>query len=192
MILSDAQLKRLVSTLNLSPSQLDAIRPFLRVQSYDVGEHFVRAGEHTKTVGLIMQGVFRFYYITYAGDDVTKSFCAEGEFVGVYSSLILNETATFSIEALEPSIVLTFPFADFARLSETDLAWLNVRLRMVEQLYLKKQRREQELLLYDAQTRYLKFLEEYPQLEKRVKQYHIASYLGITPVSLSRIRSKLT
>ncbi len=64
-------------------------------------------------------------------------------------------------------------------------------LKTAEWLYVKLDQRESELLLDDAATRYLKFLAEYPGLVHRVKQYHIASYLGITPESLSRIRAQL-
>ena len=56
---------------------------------------------------------------------------------------------------------------------------------------MKKEKRESSLLLDDAQTRYIKFRNEYPGLESRIKQHLIASYLGITPVTLSRIRARL-
>ncbi|MDH3326953.1 MAG: hypothetical protein OEM38_09590 [Gammaproteobacteria bacterium] len=56
---------------------------------------------------------------------------------------------------------------------------------------LEKERRETQLIMFDASTRYHAFLEEFRGLEKRIPQYHIASYLGITPVQLSRIRSSI-
>lgn len=63
--------------------------------------------------------------------------------------------------------------------------------KMVDKLYLRKEKKELELLKSSAEERYLHFLTDYPGLVQRVPQYHIASYLGITPESLSRIRSKL-
>ena len=58
-------------------------------------------------------------------------------------------------------------------------------------LFIIKEKRESELLLNNAQERYLQFLEDYPDLENRISQYHIASYLNIAPESLSRIRANL-
>ena len=58
-------------------------------------------------------------------------------------------------------------------------------------LFVLKEKREAELLLDNAQERYQQFLEDYPDLEGRIAQYHIASYLGVTPESLSRIRAGL-
>lgn len=60
----------------------------------------------------------------------------------------------------------------------------------MEQLYIKKETREAEFLLDDAETRYQRFQSSYPGLEERLTQYHVASYLGITPVALSRIRNR--
>jgi CRP-like cAMP-binding protein len=71
------------------------------------------------------------------------------------------------------------------------LSLQQLNCKIAESLFIKKERREATLLLDDAKTRYLNFLEEYPGLETRLKQYHIASYLGITPVSLSRVRAQL-
>ncbi|MNG38637.1 hypothetical protein D3C84_1264130 [compost metagenome] len=61
---------------------------------------------------------------------------------------------------------------------------------MAESLYVKKERREMQLLTLSAEDRYRSFLEEFGALEKKIPQYYIASYLGITPVALSRIRAK--
>ena len=64
--------------------------------------------------------------------------------------------------------------------------------KALEKVYIIKQMREIELLLEDAQSRYIHFLDQYPMLHKRLKQHYIASYLGISPVSLSRIRRKMS
>ena len=69
------------------------------------------------------------------------------------------------------------------------LRWERLGRLLTEQLYIKKEQREAEFLLDDAPTRYRNFQKQYPGLEDRLPQYHVASYLGITPVALSRIRN---
>ena len=70
------------------------------------------------------------------------------------------------------------------------MCWQIVARKLAEMVFILKEKREAELLLSDAQERYQQFLADYPNLEKHIAQYHIASYLGITPESLSRIRAK--
>lgn len=187
----DTALERLQFITGLPNDKLDMARSDLRIQTVAAGQHFAEAGQPCGTIGFVLRGIFRFYYLTFDGQDMTKSFCSENEFVGVYSAFLQNLPAAYSIEALEPGELLVFSFRTLQKLSQQDPVWLQLRLQMVEQLYLKKEQREQQLLLYDAKIRYQNFLNAYPNLEKRLKQYHVASYLGITPVSLSRIRAQL-
>lgn len=185
-------LEQLAHITGLSTSKLEVLKPLLREKQIQSGAYFIHAGDIPETIALVTQGLFRFFYLTYDGRDVTKSFCMEGDFIGVYGALLTRQPATYTVEALETSTVLTLPFAVFLELSRDNVEWLQFRLQIVEQLYLKKEQRERQLLLYDATTRYQQFLEAYPTLASRVKQYHIASYLGISPVSLSRIRANLS
>lgn len=69
--------------------------------------------------------------------------------------------------------------------------WRDVTRKYVEDLFIEKEQRERELFSLDVTTRYLNFKKRYPDVEGRVSQYHIASYLGITPQALSRIRKRL-
>ncbi|AFY48366.1 cAMP-binding protein [Nostoc sp. PCC 7524] len=155
------------------------------------GEFLVRAGEIPSQIGFVVSGILRLYYVNSAGTEFTKSFCPENHFVTAYSALVLNQPAKFFIEALEESLLLVVDYSQYVQLCAGHSCWQTIDHKLVEALFIKKEKREAELLLDDATTRYQKFLKEYPDLENRVKQYHIASYLGISPVSLSRIRKNL-
>jgi CRP-like cAMP-binding protein len=139
----------------------------------------------------VVSGLLRLYYIDANGNEFIKSFCVENEIVAAYSALLLHEPSRLFIQALEPSTLLVADFAEYQAVSAQHACWQMVNSRIAETLFIKKEKREAALLLDDAETRYRAFLAEYPQLEQRVKQHHIASYLGITPVSLSRIRARL-
>lgn len=186
------QLIRLLQSLVTLPED-EAIKAaqLFQVCSLKRGEFFVRAGDVPKNIGVIISGILRLYYIDCNGNEYTKSFCIENSFVAAYSALLLKQPSRLSIQALEDTKLLTVDYATYRSLSENHTCWQNLNCKIAETLFIKKEKRESALLLDDAKTRYLSFQAEYPGLEARLKQHHIASYLGITPVTLSRIRAQL-
>jgi CRP-like cAMP-binding protein len=181
--------------LQLTPipnSELQKLPSIFRLQAYPKDAYFQLAGEIPRSLGFMVDGLMRFFFLDEAGNDFTKSFCARNEFTGVYGALLQNIPSHLYVQALEDSLVLVAEFEQFSRLLESHVCWQIVGRKLVEALFIRKERRESELLLCDASTRYQNFLHEYPGLENRLKQYHVASYLGISPVSLSRIRAKLS
>jgi CRP-like cAMP-binding protein len=173
---------------SLSEDQIASIASLFHPINLDKKQHFVHAGDIPQHLGFVVSGILCLYYVNQQGDEFTKSFCIENEFVGAFSALLLREPSSLFIQALEPTCLLLVNFAEYQERTSQDLVWQTLNRMLFEGLFIKKEKRERQLLLDDAVTRYRCFLEEYPGLESRVKQYHIASYLGITPVSLSRLR----
>lgn len=155
------------------------------------GEHLLRAGETPHSLAFVEAGLLRLYYLDADGREFTKSFCAEGEVIAAYSALLLGQPSRLFIEALEDARLLVIDYRAYQELAAGHLCWGAVNQRRAEALFIKKEQREAALLLDDAETRYQQFLADHPGLEARVRQHHIASYLGITPVALSRIRARL-
>jgi CRP-like cAMP-binding protein len=186
------QLSNVMQTLVEIPvDELAKLTRVFQPLTLNTGDFLIRAGDIPSQIGFVVSGILRLYYVNSAGVEFTKSFCPENHFVTAYSALILKQPAQFFIEALEDSLLLVVDYSQYAQLSTENSCWETINHKLVEALFLKKEKREAQLLLDDATTRYQKFLTEYPDLEHRVKQYHIASYLGISPVSLSRIRKNL-
>jgi len=181
----------LQSITPLPDHQMEKLVKIFRPSSLSVGQFFMQAGEIPTQIGFVVSGLMRLYYVNSAGVEFTKAFCPENHFVAAYSALLLNQPARFFIEALEDTSLLVADYQAYHQLCAEHDCWQTINHRLVEGLFIKKEKREAELLLDDATTRYQTFLAEYPDLENRVKQYHIASYLGISPVSLSRIRKSL-
>jgi len=154
-------------------------------------QFFLKAGDHLSTIGFNMEGIFRYFYIDYEGNEKTKHFVSSHEFVFSLSSFIEKTPSLYFIEALEDSELLVAQVENIYHLLQVNKLWQTVYQSILENTYLVKEKREAEFLLYNAKVRYLHFIEEYPEINKRVKQYIIASYLGITPESLSRIRNQL-
>lgn len=115
----------------------------------------------------------------------------KNDMCGSFYSSLTRTPCRFGIQALEKTRVIKARFADFTRLFDTDIRWERLGRVLAEQHFILKEQREAALLLDDAETRYRQFLEDYPGLDKRIAQYHIASYIGVTPVTLSRVRKKM-
>ena len=154
------------------------------------GEHFIRAGESSEYMAYIVDGLFRYYYIDQEGKDFTKSFGDSGKFLVSYSAVLENRASHFSIEALKDSRILTFPLKTLFSMMENDIRWYPFAFKLIESVYVMKELREKSFLLDDAATRYKDFLNRFSDVEDQIKLYHVASYLGVTPETLSRIRSK--
>ncbi len=155
------------------------------------GGEFVREGEIPRNMGFNLNGVFRLYYIDQQGNEFTKGFSVRGNYVISYSALVQKRPSFFYIEALEDTDILRFQYDQWMHLANQDIRWYPLLYKLVESVYIKKEMREKAFLLDDATTRYLEFRTLFPGLEDRIKLYHIASFLGITPEALSRIRKKL-
>jgi CRP-like cAMP-binding protein len=160
-------------------------------RTLQAGDYFIRAGETSDVLGFINAGLVRFFYHSPQGAEFNKSFCQENQFMAAYSAYLTQAPARFSIQALEESHILVAKLKDIVALFDRHNCWEKLGRILAEQLYIKKEQREAEFLLDDAETRYLNFRKQYPRLEGRLAQYHIASYIGITPVALSRIRKQL-
>ncbi len=105
--------------------------------------------------------------------------------------MIQNRDSYFSIEALEDSVIGVIRYKDWKLLLDNHICWKLFLISFLEKGYGVKESREREFLILDAEERYKLFLKTFPNVEHRIKQHYIASYLGITPVALSRIRKKM-
>lgn len=162
-----------------------------RPADYDKAEHLVMVGAPMQELFFVVQGLLRFYYIDADGRAWNKSFVQEGTFAGALSSYVLGLPAPYAIEALEPTKVLVARWADVEALYDRDPAFERLGRRFAEWLAVRKELRERAFLELDAEARYEAFLNEHPDLADRIPNYHVASYLGVTEVTLSRIRSRI-
>jgi len=164
----------------------------LKVQYLKKDEFYFHQGEPVKEISFVAKGLMVNFYTSEAGEDFIKYFVQEKTFVGCYSSLLLGVPASFSSQALEATTLVTLQYKDLENLYRRHVCWERMGRIIAEKLYIEKEKREQYFLMADAKARYEGFLQDNPELIQRVPQYLIASYIGISPVSLSRIRKDET
>ncbi|MGG4212388.1 Crp/Fnr family transcriptional regulator [Paenibacillus sp. FSL L8-0638] len=158
-----------------------------RVKHVQQGTVLIETGEPVKHAYFCSEGLFRLFYTLADGREYNVGFSPEDDYVTSYGAMIQGEPSTFSIEAMEDSVVIEIPYHVLEELMDTSHMWERFVRKSVERLYIRKEERERELLYLSAKERYHAFLLKYPGLDKRVAQYHIASYIGVSPVSLSRL-----
>lgn len=172
----------------MSSVALAAAERALTVCTLRRGGSFLRAGEQATAVGTVAEGFLRELYVLPDGTERTKAFVFEGDATGSLADLLSGQPSRAHIVAEEPTRVVCLPYDVYRALVSEHADWMRCHLAVVEALFLRKARREEELLGLDAMGRYRDLLARWPAIEQRVSAQHLASYLGITPVHLSRLR----
>lgn len=146
-------------------------------------------GKIARKLYLVRKGCLRLFFYN-EGKDITFQFFFEGDFVASFDSLYKRTPSLFYLESIEPTEVMVVRRDDFFNFLENNQAMrylfeekLIDRFHVYQQLFLSR-------IKNSPQQRYEELLREHPNIIKRVPQHYIASYLGMTPVSLSRIRNR--
>ena len=156
------------------------------------GEVLYYQGEEPTHFAFIHSGLMRAYLSDEEGNEFNKNFFNEGRFPGSMSALINSEQSFLTIEAIENCNIIEIEFSLFRKVLFESSELMKFHIRYLEKHWLiEKEIKEVSFLQFEAKQRYLTFLAEYQEISPRLTQYHIASYLGITPTQLSRIRKSI-
>lgn len=156
------------------------------------GEYFIRKDQFAKEIAFLETGIVRAYYIDKAGKEYNKTFFSAPAIIGSYASIISKQKNEVAQQALTDCKIWKVPFHQIEKLSEGNFEIERLRRIIAENFFLNNEKKEIEMAMLDADKRYLILQKEYPGIELEIPQYHIASYLGISPTQLSRIRNKLS
>ncbi|MDD1796328.1 Crp/Fnr family transcriptional regulator [Enterovibrio sp. ZSDZ42] len=161
------------------------------LRTFTKGEVLFHAGDVADKLRFVCSGTFCNYYLTPDGTRRNKSFLQTGDVSASLTSFVASRPTRFTCEVLNEGICFEISASCLKQLSERSPGWKDAFLAMVTALAMKKEQREADLLLLSPTELYLQFVDGHPDLADSLPNYHIASYLGITEVSLSRIRAKL-
>jgi CRP-like cAMP-binding protein len=154
------------------------------------GEFFVKADEKPDRMAFILSGIFRVFYVTPSGQERTLVFRDENHFLSGWSPYLTKEKSWYAIQAIEDSVLIYSTFENYQNFLKHP-CWNNLVIAYTQILFIEKEQREREFLSENATQRYINLIKQEPKFESRIPQHYIASYLGITPVALSRIRKQL-
>ena len=154
------------------------------------GALFLRQGEAVNWLGFLTRGLVRIFRQTGARE-VTLGFDCEERFVGAYDAYVARAPARYALEALEPSQLVRFERARLDELEARHACWREVFRRLTERQLVRRIDKELRIRTRTSAERYAELVRSDSYLVRRVPQYHLASFLGIAPETLSRLRARM-
>lgn len=154
-------------------------------------QYLLQEGEYWKHHAFVANGCLRRYSIDEKGIEQVIQFTPENWWTGDRKSLMEGTASAYNIDAIEASTVILIRDEDFQLLCSRFPAFNDLTNRILQRSLNASQERIQVAIRMSAEEKYLNFLASFPQLNNRIPRHMLASYLGITPESLSRIRNKL-
>jgi CRP-like cAMP-binding protein len=169
---------------------IDQIAPLIRTKTIGKNDFLLYAGMTCRKLCFITRGTCYKYLTDLKGDSVIQ-FYEEGELAGDYSSFVCQVPSKCCIKTLEDVEVQELCYSDISLLYDANPAFERISRRITEHYHCRMTDRLHSFQHEGPEMRYLSLMRERPALMQRVPQYLIASYLGITPVGLSKIRSRI-
>ena len=175
----------------LSEQEFEPIAACFQPCSYKTNQYLLREGEVCQHNYFVTKGSFRMYHVNAEGMELTRYFAFENKFGTNLTSLIEGLPSIENLQAIEPLEVLRISKTDFFNLVESNPAINKIYRNILENAYITSQKRIYDLQGMTALDRLRWLLEQYPMILTRIPSRMIASYLGITPYTLSRLKSQL-
>jgi len=182
--------KYLNTLLHIPEGEMRGFLSLFTEKELKKNEYLAVEGEYSRKLAFITSGIMRAFYRNNEGSEYNKTFFTDSNFVGAYSALVTGHKNLINIQCLTDCSILEANFNNVIKLYDSFPKVERLSRILAEQFFVRKEKREIELVMLEASERYEIFKQEHPYLENRIPQYHIASYLGITPTQLSRIRTK--
>lgn len=188
----DTLRQHLVNFAELTEKDVNDAMSYWKSRRINKGDFFNMQNVVCNDLGLVVKGIFRIYYNEPDTNEQKNAFFfSENQFLVSFRSFITRYPCYYYIEALEDSEIVYISYRDLYSLYETHPNWGKFGRLLAELFFNYSQARMEELLFNSHEERYIKLLEEHPNIVNRIPGYHISSYLGITNPSLSRIRKRI-
>lgn len=176
----------------ISAIEFENLQSFLIEKEIKKGEIILQAGSICSHSFFVEEGLLRSYSVDHQGKEHVIQFAPENWIISDRSSVLFQEPSEFFIDAVETSKIVMFDEKFINQASEISSKFREFNQKVLNNHIRHQQKRINRLLSATAEERYLNFIELYPNVTLRVPQWMIASYLGITPESLSRVRKELS
>jgi CRP-like cAMP-binding protein len=190
--MKEALRQALNQTVHIANDEWEAFEPHIQAKKIKKKANLIEEGQICSHIHFILRGSMRQYH-NVGGEEKTTFFFFDNHFACNYESFLTQQPSDVTIEAMEDCEVLYFSREVMYRLYRLYPKYETMGRMLAEGVYMCAMERLKTFLLNSPEERYRRFLQHYdaPIILERVPQHYIASYLGITPVSLSRIRARV-
>jgi len=189
-IFPETLFKSIVSKAPVNENEFESIAPYFKYETICKKQKLVTEGHYTDKAFFIQKGLLVSYKTLDNGDIQVVRFAKENFWIGDLNSFLTGAKALFTIEALEPSDLWSITKAGLEHAMRHSPGFETYFRILIQTAYASLLVQLSDIYSQDAKAKYNRLREQYPDLLQRVPQYLIASYLGILPSSLSRIRNQ--
>lgn len=188
---TDLLIQSLEKHIALTAADKTLLQNAVRERRIKKGQFLVHEGAVSRCTNFVLSGSVRTYFIDMQGTEHIVQFAIEGWWISDLNSFIEQAPATFHVQAIEDTVVLELPYEQLEKLY-TEIPKMERYFRIITQrAFVAFQQRIVQNLSMDAEARYIAFQKKYPKIELRIPQRLVASYLGISPEFLSKIKKRL-
>ncbi len=181
-------LKQFVSQFaHLNKEEWEAVMPFIEIRNLKKNEYFVKEGEIARYISFTQNGYLRVYY-NHDGDEITRDISPLHSFVTALPSYISQTPSYEIIQAITDCELFVIYHDNLESLYDSYSNWQRVGRRVIEEMFVQTQSRIYAFITQPAEVRYKEMMKQFPDIFQHVPLQYIASYLGITSQSLSRLR----
>jgi CRP-like cAMP-binding protein len=183
-------LNYLTKLINLTPEEEEHLKSFLRYRKLRKKQYLLQAGDNSLYETFVIKGCLRSYSVHNDGTEHIVQFAIENWWIGDLYSFLSGTPASLNIDAIEDSEVFCIEKNDLERLYIEIPKFDRLFRVLFQNAFVAQQRRILSKNSQTAEEQYLEFINRYPTLEQRVPQHQVASYLGLSPETISRIRKQ--
>lgn len=180
---------------NISPitdNEFADIIPYFTELNLQKGDFFVKQDKVCRHIAFILKGTLRTYYINDKAEETTSCFCTENNLTTSYKSFILQQPSSLVLQAIEETKLLVIDYENLQKLYAKSAIWQTIGRVVAEREYIIMEQYASVLNNETAKEKYLRLLKEQPNVLQKANIEDIASYLGVTRRTLSRIRQEIS
>lgn len=175
----------------LSEEEQSRFGNFIQIRQFKKGEHLFKIGDTQRNIFIIIEGIALIYIITFDGFERTMEFAKESDSVSSGNNFSKIIRPSFGCKAIEPVTALCFDTNVFDQLADKNPNLLKLKIEGFKSVIEKLVYQIELLNIYTPEARFIKLRQDHPSLWDRVPQKYLASYIGITPQSFSRIKNRI-
>ena len=176
----------------LSGEEKELIKNYLTVKKIRKRQYLLQDGDVCKSVAFVEKGALRLYHVSEDGTEHIVQFALEGQFITDLYSFLTNEPSVYNIDAIEDSELVLITKSASDELRKLSSKYQEYIFQVTSEAYIQLEKRLTSISSLTLEERYKDLTANYPDIIQRLPQHMIASYMGLTPETLSRVRKRIS